>query len=63
MLPLLSIMVGLYIITRMLHLILDKKELSIVTTVFAGITMLATVYCVYQIVQTGAGIASLLPEF
>ena len=41
MIPAIGFMVGAYIITRMVSLIADKKETGIVTTIFAGITILA----------------------
>lgn len=60
MIPLLSIMIGVYIITHMLHLLIDKEKISTITTVFAVLTILVTVCCVYNIVKTGGSIADLL---
>ena len=59
MIPLLSLMVGAYIFTRMLVLFgrdnpSDDKVGKIVFKIFALITMAITVYCVYSIMATGA---------
>lgn len=57
MIPLLSLMVGSYIFTRMLVLFGrdnpdDDKLGKVVFKVFALITMAITVYCVYSIITT-----------
>ena len=62
MLTYLSIMIGMYIITRMIYLLVDKEKLSIVTTLFAAATILATLYCVFNIIKAGGEIADLFPN-
>lgn len=57
MLPDIGIMVGLYIITRMLYLV--KKNDSVLVRIFAVITIIAAVLCTLDLllrgVPTGAG--------
>jgi len=60
MIPLLSIMIGIYIITHMLHLLIDKEKISTITTILAALTILVTLYCVYGIVKAGGDIADLI---
>ena len=52
--PLIGLMVGAYIITKMLHLILDKEKVSTVTWIFAGGTILITLYVLYKLFFGGA---------
>jgi hypothetical protein len=61
MIPTIGIMVGLYIITRMLSLLLKNKEgkESIVTGVFAGITILFTLYSIYSLFTSGVDLSQL----
>ncbi len=60
MIPALSLMVGMYIITRMFHIILDKEKVSLVTTILAGLTILVAAFCIYTILQAGGEIEQLL---
>jgi hypothetical protein len=53
MIPLIGLMVGAYIITRMLHLIIDKEKLSPVTLIFATCTILITLYVIYSLLSKG----------
>jgi len=61
MIPTIGIMVGLYIITRMLSLLLKNKDgkESIVTGVFAGITILVTLYSIYSLYTSGIDLSQL----
>ena len=60
MIPALSLMVGMYIITRMIHVILDKEKVSIVTTIRAAVTILVAIFCIYTILEAGGEAARLL---
>jgi hypothetical protein len=59
MIPLLSLMIGAYIFTRMLELIFKKQEkdmplfLSIILTLVAIATIVVTVFCVFSILTSG----------
>lgn len=59
MIPAIGFMVGAYIITRMVSLIADKKETGIVTTIFAGITILVTIYCIYLLLTSGTDLSNI----
>lgn len=60
MIPVIGLMVGFYIITRMLNLLIDKKATSIITTIFAGITILVSIYCIYVLLTSGFDTSDLL---
>jgi hypothetical protein len=54
-------MVGLYIITRMANLLIDKhKETSVVTSALAILTMIAAGYAIYYCLVKGGEVARLL---
>lgn len=58
MIPLLSLMVGAYIFTRMIELFgrdnpNDDPVTKILIRVFSVITAIITVYCVYSIMSSG----------
>jgi len=58
MIPIIGTMIGLYIITRMFSMILKRKggEESIVTFLFAIITILFAVYAIYSLFSASAEI-------
>ena len=63
MMPLMSLMIGSYIFTRMVVLFgrddpTEDKITKILIKAFSLITMIITVYCVYSIIKTGAEIPS-----
>lgn len=59
MIPLIGIMIGAYIITRMLHLIIDQsKTTNAVTMIFAVITILITIYVIYSLLTSGSETSS-----
>jgi len=65
MIPLLSLMVGAYIFTRMIVLFgrddpNEDKTTKILIKIFSLATMIITVYCVYSIIMAGAEIPSSL---
>ena len=61
MIPVISLMLGLYIITRMANLVIDKHEkTSIVTAALAIITMIAAAYAIYYCLSKGGEVARLL---
>jgi hypothetical protein len=61
MIPFISLMVGLYIITRMANLLIDKhKETSVVTSALAILTMIAAGYAIYYCLVKGGEVARLL---
>ncbi len=63
MIPLMSLMIGSYIFTKMLVLFgrddpNDDKTNKIIFKIFAIATMAVTAYCVYMIMQSGGDLAS-----
>jgi len=52
MIPIIGILISLYIITKMLHLIMDKK-VNIITLLFAGITLFMAIYAIYALATSG----------
>lgn len=61
MIPLLSLMIGAYIFTRMIELIVKKKELKHdfyrgMIECFAILTILITIFCVVSILISGVNI-------
>lgn len=61
MIPVISLMVGLYIITRMANLVIDKnKETSIVTAALAIVTMIVSAYTIFYCFTKSDEIARLL---
>lgn len=61
MIPLIGLMVGAYIITKMLSLVIDKpKETNIVTVVFAIATILISLYVIYSLLTSGSELAQRL---
>jgi len=60
MIQAIGLMVGAYIITRMLNLLIDRENLSIVTTIFAAITILVSIYCIYVLLTSGFEASELL---
>jgi len=64
MIPLMSLMIGAYVFTRMFVLFgrddpNDDKATKIVIKILSLATMVITLYCVYSIIKTGAEIPSL----
>ncbi|MFC2165901.1 hypothetical protein ACFLT2_13015 [Acidobacteriota bacterium] len=61
MIPAIGFMVGFYVITRMLSLLLRDKEgkESAVTLVFAGITILVALYGIYSLFTTGIDLSNI----
>lgn len=59
MIPAIAFMIGAYIITRMINLILDSEELSIVTTIPSSITILITIFCIYIVLSAGFEVSNL----
>jgi hypothetical protein len=56
-----GIMIAFYIITKMLHLLIDKsKEASPITLISAGITLLIAAYGIYSLLTSGAGLGRYL---
>lgn len=53
MIPTIGLMMGVYIITRMLEL-LDKKEVRATPKVFAVITIIITIFCIFALLASGA---------
>ncbi len=63
MIPVLSLMVGLYIITKMVHLLADKhKEIGIVTGAFAVATIVVAIYAIYYCLSKGGELAQLFRQ-
>lgn len=60
MIPAISLMVRAYIITRMIIVIVDKKETGILSTIFAAITILVCSYCIYVVLTSGIEVPNLL---
>jgi hypothetical protein len=64
MIPLMSLMIGAYIFTRMVVLFgrddpNEDKTTKILIKIFSLATMVITAYCVYSIIKTGTEIPSL----
>jgi hypothetical protein len=53
MIALIALMIGAYIITKMLHMILDEEKVSVVTWIFAGGTIVITLYVLYSLFIKG----------
>lgn len=63
MIPTIGILIALYIITRMLQLIIDEtKKTSIVTLLFAGITLFAAIYTIYSLITSGSQLSKFFPQ-
>ena len=61
MIPAISLMIGFYVITRMLNLIIDKrKETGIVTAALAVVTILMACYAMFYCITKGTEITQLL---
>ena len=62
MIPTIGIMVGLYVITRMLDFIIPKKDgnTSGVVQIFAIITILFTLYAIYSLFTGGVDFSNIL---
>jgi len=65
MIPLMSLMIGSYIFTRMIVLFgrddpNEDKTTKILIKIFSLATIVITLYCVYSIIQAGAEIPSSL---
>lgn len=60
MIPAIALMIGAYIITRMIIVLTDREETGIVSTIFAGITILVSLYCIYTVFSSGAEISNML---
>lgn len=60
MIPLIGVMIGAYIITRMAELVTKKKEDSAgtVTNVLAALTMILTFFVIYSLLTAGVDVAS-----
>ena len=63
MIPMMSLMIGAYIFTRMMVLIArdnpaDDKTTKILVKILGLATILITIYCVYSILQAGTDISS-----
>jgi len=64
MIPLMSLMIGAYIFTRMIVLFgrddpNEDKTTKILIKIFSLATMVITIYCVYSIIKTGVEVPSL----
>jgi len=59
MIPSIGIMVGAYIITRMVRLLIDKEDTGFVTTILSAITILVTLYCLYVLLFQQEGISEM----
>ena len=61
MIPVIGLMVGLYIITRMADLVIDKhNETSVVTAALAIFTIIAAGYAIYYCLSKGGEVVRLL---
>ena len=62
MIPTIGVMVGLYVITKMLDYIVPKKDgnPSVVVQLFAVITILFTLYAIYSLFTTGVNLSGVL---
>jgi hypothetical protein len=62
MVPTIGIMVGLYVITKMLDFIIPKKDgkTSGVVQIFAVITILFTFFAIYSLYTSGIDLSSIL---
>jgi len=58
MIPAIALMIGAYIITRMLEKILDDDSKSIVR-IFGALTILITLYSLYSVFSAGVDISNL----
>jgi len=61
MIPDIGLMVGAYIFTRMVSVLTRKgdREESVLVRVFAGITVLVTVICIWDLLMSGQTIPKL----
>lgn len=55
MIPAIGIMVGFYIITRMLDVFIGRKDgqMSPIVRIFAGLTIATAIYGIYVLLTTG----------
>jgi len=54
-------MIAFYIITRMLHMLIDKsKEINTVTMLFCVLTILVSIYGIYSLLTSGSEISQSL---
>ena len=61
MIPAIGIMIGTYIITRMLQLLIDRrKDTSSVTMIFAVLTIVSALYGLYVLIIQGTEVISSL---
>jgi len=60
MIPLIGVMIGAYILTRMAELVTRNKEQSAgtVTNVMAALTIVLTLFVIISLLTTGADVAS-----
>jgi hypothetical protein len=63
MIPMIGIMIGFYIITRMIELLARKGERTEprIVAVFAVTTIVVAGYAIYSLATTGASLADSLP--
>ena len=59
MIPAIGVMVGAYIITRMVRLLVDKEDTGIITTILAAATILISIYSIYVLVTSGIDISNI----
>ena len=60
MIQAIGLMIAAYIITKMLSLLIDKKDTGIIVTILAAITISVTVYCIYVLLTSGIDTSDLL---
>jgi hypothetical protein len=60
MLPTIGLMIGAYIITRMID-IGNRKDSSVVVKVFCALTLLFTVFCMFSLATASTSASSSLP--
>ncbi len=61
MIQVIGLMIAFYIITRMLHMLIDKsKEINTVTMLFCVLTILVSIYGIYSLLTSGSEISQSL---
>jgi len=50
MIPAIALMIGAYIITNMVSMLADREETGPLTKIFAVVTILITILCIYSVI-------------
>lgn len=60
MIPAIGLMIGAYIITRMIIVLTDTKKTGLLVMIFAVLTILISIYCIYTLFASGVDVSNLL---